>query len=130
MALSVFANIARWAGGLLSPASQQSSAAPTIPDVRVTNRKYSWDLLNAPILQNTTWYSPWFDTNISGAQYVQVTYTTDNIGSSGTMILYQTDIIEDANLAWNGNYFYASGSGTSNTGNQVVNGAATYMVRG
>ena len=68
MALSVFANIQRWAGGLLSPAQQSSSPAPILPDVRTTGRKYTvFVSTSGAIGANQLWVSPWFDTNITGA---------------------------------------------------------------
>jgi len=128
--LGVFARIGNWAGGLLSPASPQSSAAPSIIDVRATNRKYTFDVLNGPVASGGSFISPWYDTNISGAQYVSASATSLTFGNTTTMVIQQTDIAEDPALAWNGSYSIASATGVTYVGGNVVNGATPFSVRG
>ena len=130
MALSVFSNIVKWAGGVLSPASPQSSAAPTMPDVRVTNRKYSFDVLSGALPSNAWWYSPWYDTTISGAQYVSVSATSDGWGNISQLAIQQTDFISDTNTSFNGSWPQASASYTTFGGSTSINGAVSAFLRG
>ena len=93
MALSVFANIQRWAGGLLSPAQQSSSPAPNLPDVRTTGRKYTGLLYTGAMAANQLWVSPWFDTNITGATGVTVAcFANQNGGNNGFIVFGTNDI--------------------------------------
>lgn len=78
MGLKVFANIAQWAGSLLSPASSDAADATAVaPTIRIIPRKATYTFLVGTLPISGKFTSQWIDTNQSG-------------GSSLTVIISET----------------------------------------
>ena len=126
--LQIIANIKQWAGSLLSPASASAQQAPVMPDVRMTNRKFTFDVWNAPIPSGLVWASQWYDTNISGAQYVSITASSNSFGNASTLLLQESNIINDPFVA--NTYPATVSSFTTYAGGNVINGTMAAFVQG
>jgi len=115
MGLGVFAKIGNWAGGILSPASAQSYAAPVMPDVRVTGRKFTSNFFNQNVVLNAVYVSPWYDTNVSGTQCI--VFQQNGVGSAANGFLVQET--NDIGSVTNANFTVANQSTTNAVGTLI-----------
>lgn len=113
MPFSAFANIARWAGSLLSPASGTAGdGTQTGPVVRPIQRKYVSVSTNVALGANAVFTSPWIDTQQTGANFITLQCYSNQASASPGPILQGTNDPSNANLTVLIGQFSASASAT------------------
>jgi hypothetical protein len=127
MPLGVVANIKRWAGQFIEPASNGGNVGPVpatnpIPTIRNAARKYSYIMWDGPIGASQQLVGPWNDTNATGVQFLHGTLFAGGPSAASGFIVEESDDINDSTFTFTCGVVLSTGASTQGNGITYTSG--------